>query len=71
MNALPQISHHLFAAAVGTEERPPRRPEPAPAARRTVKGIATAIPLELLSLEDELPEQTARPLRAAAAGVGV
>ncbi len=71
MNPLPQISHHLFAAAAATEERPPRRTEQPEAARRTVKGIATAIPLELLSVEDELPEQAARPLRAAAVGVGV
>jgi hypothetical protein len=63
MNSLPHISHHLFAAAVATEESAPRRPMRKEAAVRTVQGIATVIPLELLSVAEDVPPPATRSLR--------
>jgi hypothetical protein len=71
MNSLPQISHHLFAAAVGSKGRSPARPAPETWASQPVRGVATAIPLELLSASDQAPPQALRPLRATVVGAGI
>jgi hypothetical protein len=63
MSSLPLISHHLFVEAVGQEETP--KPRPARQERTSVllKGIATALPLELLDPSEPLAAENARPLR--------
>jgi len=63
MSSLPLISHHLFVQAVGHEERAPREATRERKPPMTLKGIATALPLELLDSVNELPP-AARKLRA-------
>ncbi len=65
MNALQSISHHLFAAAAAAEEQPPRRSSSKTPSPPAAKGLATAIPLELLTAAEEALPSATRPLRTA------
>ena len=69
MNALPQISHHLFAAAVGREARSRRPAGPELSAPSPLQGTARGIPLEpVLAAEatHPLPRRQLRPWAAPA-----
>lgn len=69
MNSLPHISHHLFAAAVGSYAPKPRRPAGQRSEVRSAKGLVTALPLELWSME--APLDRIRPLRASVLATGI
>ncbi len=64
MSSLPLISHHLFVEAASPEGKAPRQKERDKRSSVLLKGIATALPLELLDPGEPLPPETARPLRA-------
>jgi hypothetical protein len=62
MNALPVISHRLFVEALDSEQghsEPESRPS-----NIMLKGIATAVPLELLDAFCPAPDASSRQLRA-------
>ena len=63
MSSLPLISHHLFVEAASHEENAALKAAEKPSVLR--KGIATALPLELLDTDEPLPPEAARPLRTA------
>lgn len=62
MNALPVISHHLFVEALEPKAAH-SEPEPRPS-NIMLKGIATALPLELLDVFCPVPDAASRQLRA-------
>ena len=64
MSSLPLISHHLFVEAASQES--PKQPRPTRSEKPSVvlRGIATALPLELLDPNESLPAEATRPLRA-------
>jgi hypothetical protein len=63
MSSLPFISHHLFVKAVnGSRQRARKQPQEDPSAI-TLKGIATALPLELLEAVRPMPSCAASELR--------
>jgi hypothetical protein len=63
MNSLPLIHHHLFAAAIGNDERG----HPKPPEGRSVEPTGPARVVELDVLEDQAPvhSRTTRCLREA------
>jgi hypothetical protein len=62
MSSLPLISHHLFVEAASHEDHSPRKVAETPPV--LVKGIATAVPLELLTADEPLPAKASSPRRA-------
>ena len=67
MNSLPLISHHLFVEAIGGNDRASRKRAQADRPPVTLKGIATALPLELLDAVQPMPAGATRQLRATVA----
>jgi len=68
MNSLPFLSHHLFVAAVGHQDRARRK-----ARRRALSSAppatgAPVAPVDVVDGAEALPEPSARPLRASALG---
>ena len=64
MSSLPLISHHLFVEAIdGEKHRKTPVTEPPTV---TLKGIATALPLELLEAVDAVQVAAARQLQVSA-----
>jgi hypothetical protein len=71
MNSLPRISHHLFVEAVGHEGASAKASDVSDPshvsnirADKNVRGLATAIPLELLDSSQLKPADPTRHLRA-------
>jgi hypothetical protein len=63
MSSLPLISHHLFVEAASQDGKVPPQREREKRSSVLLKGIATALPLELLDASEPLPTESARPLR--------
>jgi hypothetical protein len=66
MHSLPFISHHLFVAAVASEDRAHARPARHDQPSVELVDPATDIPLELLEDRQPLPAGAAHPLRISA-----
>ena len=64
MNSLPFISHHLFVAAIGNEQRRLERPMRRDGASAGPADQANAVPLELVGSREPLSDVPARLPRA-------
>ncbi len=58
MNSLPLISHHLFVAAIGSEDRGHDRPARRERASGGSDGYSRAITLEVLGARRPMTEDT-------------
>jgi hypothetical protein len=63
MNSLPLISHHLFVAAIGNEDRAHARPTRQERPSAGAAAPAKAITLEVLDGRKPMPAGPARPMR--------
>ena len=66
MSSLPLISHRLFVAAIGSEDRVPAKPDRNENAFSPAASVASAISLELLHQATSMPSNVMRPLAVAA-----
>ena len=67
MNSLPFISHHLFVAAIGNEDRAPERPTRHERPSVGAADPVSAIVLEVMDGRKPLPVGAACPLRTSVA----
>jgi hypothetical protein len=64
MNSLPFISHHLFVAAIGNEDRGQEKPARPERPFIVPSDQASAIALEVMDAQKPMPEGATRPWRA-------
>jgi hypothetical protein len=62
MNSLPFISHHLFVAAIGNEDRVREIPTRRERLSVVAADLANAMALEVMDDLNPLPASAARPL---------
>jgi hypothetical protein len=63
MSSLPSISHHLFVAAVGQDDRSVGKPLRQGSQSGPLEDPSQELPLEMLEAGQPLPAGVARPLR--------
>jgi hypothetical protein len=63
MSALWSISHHLFVAAAGQDDRVGHNPLPQGSGSAALDNSAPELPLEMLEASQQLPAGVSRSLR--------